>query len=275
VPEGPEVRREADRVQRALKDRVLEEVRFGLERLEPHGPELVGRRFLACESRGKALLCHLEGQRTIYSHNQLYGKWIVGARGARPRGGRQVRLALAAGDKQAVLYSASEIEVWDTPRLGEQRYLAKLGPDALDKRTHPEAVVERLQSPCFRRRSLGALLLDQGFVAGLGNYLRSEILFFSGLHPAWRGADLGDEEAHELATQVLARTRQAYTTRGVTNDLDLVAELEREGWRRVEFRHAVFSRAGQACHWCGTPIERVEHGGRRLYLCTTCQPGPV
>ncbi len=262
-------------MQRALKDRVLEEVRFGLERLEPHGPELVGRRFLACESRGKALLCHLEGQRTIYSHNQLYGKWIVGARGARPRGGRQVRLALAAGDKQAVLYSASEIEVWDTPRLGEQRYLAKLGPDALDKRTHPEAVVERLQSPCFRRRSLGALLLDQGFVAGLGNYLRSEILFFSGLHPAWRGADLGDEEAHELATQVLARTRQAYTTRGVTNDLDLVAELEREGWRRVEFRHAVFSRAGQACHWCGTPIERVEHGGRRLYLCTTCQPGPV
>lgn len=273
MPEGPEIRREADRIGKALVGQRLSKVWFAFDQLQPWSDTLQRRTVRAVEPRGKALLIRIGGGINIYSHNQLYGRWYVMPAGRNPKTNRQLRLALHTARHGALLYSASDIDVLADDELADHPFLARLGPDVLDSTVTAEDVRSRLLARAFRRRSLGALLLDQGFVCGLGNYLRSEILFVSGLVPELRPMDLGEFQLDTLATAILTMARRAYRTRGVTNDPDEVRRLKADGQTRSEYRHFVFARADRSCRHCGERIEKVESAGRRLYRCAVCQPG--
>ena len=209
----------------------------------------------------------------VYSHNQLYGRWLVGVRGRLPRTNRQLRVALHTETRSALLYSASEIEVLTDGDLAGHRFLARLGPDVLDRDVDEVLVAARLAEARFRRRSLGALLLDQTFVAGLGNYLRSEILFVARLDAALRPIDLDTDRRRELAAAIVRIARRALRLGGVTNDPDDVRRLRAEGVPRLGYRHYVFGREGRPCRLCGEVIERSTVAGRRVYSCPACQAG--
>ena len=99
----------------------------------------------------------------------------------------------------------------------------------LDRSTTVATVLARLRQPAFARRSLAALLLDQGFLAGLGNYLRSDILHATGLRHTMRPAELSDDALEPLARAILELPRQSLRTAGTTNDAELVRKLERQG----------------------------------------------
>lgn len=269
MPEGPEIRRQADRLRDAIQGQVAERVFFGLEALADAGPRLSGRRVEQVESRGKALLTHFEGGQSVYSHNQLYGRWYVVKPGRPPRTGRQLRFAVETQHQHALLYSASDIEVLEREAVGAHPFIARLGPDALDPAVCVADVEAQLER--YRRRQLGALLLDQRFVAGLGNYLRSEILFFSGLQPERRPMDLSERKRSVLAREVLEVTRRSYRTGGITVEDALARQLRQEGLSKRKRRHHVFARSGETCRRCQTPIERREVGGRRVYVCPGCQ----
>jgi len=271
MPEGPEIRRVADRLEKALVGREIVGASFGLRRLEPYADELVGATVESVPPRGKALLTAFDTGRVLYTHNQLYGRWFVVRAGTTPRTGRSLRVALETERDRALLYSASEIELLDADEVERHPFVAKLGPDVLDAGTPPRVIAKRLASKAFTRRSLGALLLDQRFLAGLGNYLRSEILFFAGRHPSERPCDLTDDERAELARRIRSITKRAYTTGGVTEEPAFVAEAKAAGEPRRSWRHAVFGREHAPCRRCGEPIERLEVGSRRLYLCPWCQ----
>lgn len=273
MPEGPEIRRAADRVARVLAGQVAQTVRFGLPPLASHGPKLSGRRVLGVESRGKALLLHFEGGTTVYTHNQLYGVWRVSPLGRVAASGRQLRLALHTATHAALLYSASEIEVWKTAEVGQHPYLAKLGVDLVHPDTTPAAVRAQAAAPRFAKRSLAALLLDQGYLAGMGNYLRSEALFVAALHPAQRPADLEPAAVERLADACLKLARQSYRTRGITNDLERARGLKAAGLSFGAYRHHVFDRAGEPCWTCGTTVVRTDDYGRAVFLCPQCQGG--
>lgn len=274
MPEGPEIRLEADRIAAAIEGDRLDRVEFGLDRLKRFERRLRGRRVEGIETRGKALLTHFEGDLTLYSHNQLYGRWYVRPRGELPRTNRSLRAALHTADWSALLYSASEIEVLDPAGLAAHPFLVKLGPDALSPDLTWQALAKRLNSAPWRNRSVGGLYLDQSFLAGIGNYLRSEILFFAGIPPDVRPGDLDRNARARLARRSLSITKRAYETRGITNPAGRVAELRRAGQRRGRLRFAVFGRNGRPCYDCGTTIERIEVGSRRLYLCPSCQAMP-
>lgn len=275
MPEGPEIRREADRIARALVGRVAEQVVFSQPALAPWGERLAGRRIVAVESRAKALLTRFDGaageRLTVYTHNQLYGRWFVVPRGKVPATRRTLRFAVHTAERSALLYSASTIEVLHDDELAAHAFLRRLGPDVLDARVEPALVRQRLDDERFRGRSLGALLLDQAFVAGLGNYLRSEILFVAGVPPERRPRDLTAAQRDALADAIVTITRRAYRTGGITNDPDDVRRAKAEGAKRREYRHFVFGRDGRPCRACGVRIRREEHAGRRWYGCTGCQ----
>lgn len=271
MPEGPEIRREADRLHKALAGLEALKVEFAHEHLLSRGVELQGRRVESVTSRGKAMLTSFEGDRVIYSHNQLYGVWRIVKAGTRPQTTRQLRLVIENDQKAALLYSASEIELLERRELAEHPFLARLGPDVLDDLS-ADTVEARLDSPRFRRRSLGALLLDQGFVAGLGNYLRAEILYTSGIYPATRSQDLSSRQRALLASEILRLSRQSYRTKGITNDLDRVERLKTEGVPRRRHRFQVYKRDGRPCYRCESPIERFDQGGRAIFVCPLCQP---
>jgi len=275
MPEGPEIRRAADRLADVLVGRPLESVWFAFDGLRPYQDELRSSRIGAVETRGKAMLIRFDCERSVYSHNQLYGRWFVRRRGRRPKTRRQLRLAIETETHAALLYSASEIAVLADHALLEHPFLARIGPDLLTQRPAAKAIADRLEEKRFRARSLGALLLDQSFVAGLGNYLRSEILHVRGLHPNHRGRDLTRKQRIGLARAIRTLTERSYETGGVTNDLRRAERLKRKGLPRRAWRHHVFGRAGDPCPTCGEVIVREDHGSRRIYRCPSCQPAPA
>lgn len=273
MPEGPEIKRAADTLAAALVGRNALLVEFAFPHLHDHGRSLCGRKILSVNPRGKAMLISFAGGQTIYSHNQLYGKWDVLRRGKAPHPTKQMRLAIHTDTIVAVLYSASSIDVIQTCDVGTHSYVRKLGVELLDPSTTDALVLAQINAPRFARRSLAALLLDQGFLAGIGNYLRSEILFVARIPPNVRIADLGQSERSALAAAALNLTRQSYRTRGVTNDLGLAQRLKKQGWRFGRYRHWVFDRDGEPCHVCQSTIQRQDIGGRGLYWCLRCQNG--
>ncbi len=272
MPEGPEIAREADRIREAIEGRRADAVRFAFPELARRARRFAGERIRAVRARGKALLIEFDNGLTIYSHNQLYGRWYVRRAGSLPRTGRQLRLAIETPERWALLYSASEIAILDAKGVAEHPYLSKLGPDALDPSLEFTELEQRLGDRRFVRRGLAALLLDQSFVSGLGNYLRSEICFEARVHPAQRPVDLGRSERQRLARAILRVTRRAYQTGGVTNSPRRARELQREGLRWREARHWVFARRGKPCWRCQAPIQRFDLAGRRVYVCPDCQP---
>ena len=272
MPEGPEIHRQAAALRAVLAGRPATRVRFGLARLRRHARRLEGRRIEAVEARGKALLVRFEGDRWIYAHNQLYGRWTVQRGHEHPASRRSLRVVLHTATHAALLWSASDIAVLDGDDLAAHPYLARLGPDTLDPATTTRRVAARLADARFARRGLAVLLLDQSFVAGLGNYLRSEILYDAQVDPDLRPADLSSAARGRLARAILRLPRRSLRTGGVTNDASRAAALKRRRVPRDEYRFLVFGRDGRPCYACGSTIVRSERAGRRLYSCPGCQP---
>ncbi len=274
MPEGPEIRRAADRIERAIGGRVTTEVRFLFPHLKHFEDRLQGEVVTAVKTRGKAILVEFAGGLSVYTHSQLYGRWYVVSKGKLPRTNRSLRLEIHNDQTSALLYSASDIEVLTPEEVERHRFLSKLGPDVLARNVDENDILDRITDRRFARRQLHALLLDQGFVAGLGNYLRSEILFSARLHPSRRAGELSAPEASALANCVLSVSQQAYRTGGITNDLDRVKAAKARGMRRAQYRHHVFSRGGQRCWTCDAEIHREILGGRNIFYCPSCQPEP-
>ena len=130
----------------------------------------------------------------------------------------------------------------------------------------------RLEDPRFRGRSLASLLLDQRFAAGLGNYLRSDILFTAGIRASVRPKDLDDDARKRLARAIVDVSRRSYRRLGVTNDLGRARKAARAGVPFEDYRFLAYGREGAPCWVCGTTIERRNEGGRGVFHCPTCQP---
>ncbi|GJL81226.1 MAG: endonuclease 8 [marine bacterium B5-7] len=271
MPEGPEIKRVSNELATVLCGQVIERVEFGLERLIPAAEHIEGYRVLAVESRGKALLTRFNNGYSLYSHNQLYGRWYIVKRGEMLNTQRSLRVALHTKTHSAILYSASDIELLRDEDITTHPFLSRIGPDILDERLDWRTISNRLIEPRFAGRSLAGLYLDQHFLAGVGNYLRSEILFFSRLNPGRKPASLTVAERGHLARTTLDISLRSFRTGGITNLSTRVKSLEKSGMTRSEFRFAVFSRDGKPCYDCGELIKKDVVSSRRIYFCPSCQ----
>lgn len=271
MPEGPEIRRIADRLEKTVCHRPIEQVWFQKPGLKKYEATLSGGTVTSVKTKGKALLTAFDCGLTVYSHNQLYGRWYFNKAGRLPDTARSLRWRIDTDQDSALLYSASDIAVLKSSDLGKHPFLASAGIDILSDKPGVKELSEYLAQPRFARRALGGLLLDQHFVAGIGNYLRSEILFAAGLHPAHKIGDLDGHGRRRLARQIICITERAYKTGGITNDEALAKRLAKNGWSRREYRHWVFSREQQICHQCDDTIVKTVVASRRLYYCPTCQ----
>ena len=270
MPEGPEIRRAADALAEAVVGHPLRAVQFELPALQCHQSHLMGQSVESIQPRGKALLTHFDNGLTLYTHNQLYGLWKVGPPGVTPNTRRALRVALHTESASIWLYSASTIEVWATEDLDQHPFLSRLGPDVLDPALSVDVVLARLQSKRFSGRALPGLLLDQSFLAGMGNYLRTEVLFEAGIAPHRRPRDLSSEARTRLAHALLSVPQRSYRCRGIERAAGMRADYTSTAASHG-FRFEVFDRDGQRCRHCGGIIVRDEVAGRRLYWCPRCQ----
>lgn len=218
MPEGPEVRRAADWLSRFIGGTILDVTGSGVQGKLQHPCEI-----LAARSHGKLLWLECANIRVVI---KLQLKGSLGTRRRKPVG--VVRLAephpeIVLNDPLGVAW----IRVDEDPaKLREN--LDELGPDPYHQEITPEDLGV-LARPT-RRRSIAAALLDQSLVAGIGNYLRSEIIFAAGLTPAeWRESYLTPEKLRALAraiNQVFAEaysseyTMKCYRTKGASVSME-------------------------------------------------------
>lgn len=271
MPEGPEIRRAADQVSGALKGRKIRAISLNLPAIKSYEEQLLGLKVTRIDTHGKAMLSRFENGLTLYSHNQLYGRWVITKRGELPKTQRQLRVAIHNQKMSAFLYSASEIEILDTSAIEHHRFLSRLGPDVLSSKTTAKIVLRRLTARPFYRRQLGHSLTNQSLVAGLGNYLRCEILFICGLHPSTRPCDCDDHQLNALAKTILSVTKQSYETGGITNQLSRAKDMINRGASFEEARFYLFRRDQQNCYQCDASIKKVYAGNQACYICPQCQ----
>ena len=148
----------------------IAEIFFAFEHLKPYAELLVQQSITGVDTKGKGMLIRFDNGLSIFSHNQLYGVWMIRQAYDYPETKRQLRLAIHNKTQSALLYSASDIEVLDEKAIAIHPFLSRLGLDVLDKKTTARKVKARLLHKTFQRRRFTSLLLDQGFLAGLGNY---------------------------------------------------------------------------------------------------------
>lgn len=140
--------------------------------------------------------------------------------------------------------------------------LGALGPEPLDENFSAEAFFQRLQR---HRRQIKPLLLDQSFLAGLGNIYTDESLHLAGIHPQTPSDSLDFEEAQRLIESIRAILRKSIEYMGTTIDW-----VYRGG--RFQNHFTVYQRAGKPCFHCGNPIQRQTVMQRGTYFCHICQP---
>jgi endonuclease-8 len=269
MPEGPEVRRAADEIQDRLGGHTLERVVFDIKRLAPRASELEGKKIESLDTFGKATVTNIESGLHIYSHNMLYGKWIL-VRAGEPSGTKKTpKMELHTSKYSLLLYSTNSIDVLHTEDLPEHKYLSKLGPDVLSEDL-TEADVAKLLSTTWAGKQIGVTLLDQSFLAGIGNYLRAEILIRAKLHHTRTPASMTEDEINALAKQILHVSHESYEAGGATAGNYLTLP-KGESANFDNFVFSAYKQEGKPCASCGSIIELVEYQGRNMYFCPTCQ----
>ncbi|HEY3315180.1 MAG TPA: bifunctional DNA-formamidopyrimidine glycosylase/DNA-(apurinic or apyrimidinic site) lyase [Bacillota bacterium] len=288
MPELPEVetirRTVADRAAGRLITRV--EVRRDkfVEPLTPaeFAARVTGRRLAEVDRRGKYLILRLsEAAGEIVIHLKMAGRLLVCRAGEvlEPKlekhthvvfhlaGGLELRhidlrhfgrVSWVPGIRDRAGYAAH-------PKL---KGLAGLGPEPLS----PDFTYDYLRVGLARRKTrIKPLLLDQSFIAGLGNIYADECLFRAGLHPERPAAGLKPREVRALYEAIQEIIAEAVAHRGTT----IATYVDGEG-RRGEFAAMLkaYGRTGEKCLRCGTPIERIVLGGRSTHFCPNCQKAP-
>ena len=230
------------------------------------GAEMItGRVLERIEPYGKHLFYGFAGDVLLHVHLGLYGKWTVG-NGAPPVPRGALRLRLTSGDHWLDLRGPTACELY-TP-ADRDVVLARLGPDPLRKDADPTKAWARISRS---RTAIGALLMDQSVLAGIGNVYRAEILFRAGLSPFRPGTEVPERiwdgmwEDTRLMLRAGVRAGRIVTT-------EREDRFRRTGPPRSDDRTYVYRRHGLPCRRCGTEIRTQPMVARNLFWCPTCQP---
>ena len=274
VPEGPEIRLAADKISKKLVGNKINTIKCIFPPLKEYQDIIENSQVDSITTRGKAMLTRFDCGLSMYSHNQLYGRWTVNRISTKMKWNRALRIEFLT-DKYAVrLWSSTDIEIIPTNDECNHPFISKLGPDVLDDSCCVKTIYDRLRSKKFRNRNASTLMLDQSFVAGLGNYLRSEILHQSGVHPEIKPRMLTDEKIWLWSEVIKNLTKFSYDTGGFTVSEEVADLGKKRGEPRRSYRHSAFCRNGLKCHYCNTILIREKYGGRRLDYCPQCQKLP-
>lgn len=171
------------------------------------------------------------------------------------------RLLLSLSNDKTLVFNDTRKfgRVWLTKNLEE--VMGKLGPEPLGMDFTAEWLYNALQD---RRRQLKPLLLDQTFIAGLGNIYTDEALHLAKLHPLALSNSVTRKQAEHLRNAVQAVLREGIRRNGASIDW-----VYRGGDFQNYFR--VYDRQGEPCPVCGTTIQKFVVGQRGTHICPNCQ----
>ena len=280
MPELPEVETTAALIRPDVVGRTIDGVTASWEKTLG-GPSPLdfeesvrGARIVEVTRRAKWVVMHLrrggEPAGSILCHLRMSGRLVVDALAEAPPFERvAVRLVDTSG-------RATTLRFLDVRKFGRFRFvtdadeaLADLGPEPLGDAFSEDWFWSELRG---RARALKPLLLDQTFLAGLGNIYVDESLFRAGLHPLRRANRVPRPKARALHGAIRATLAEAIQREGSSFDTFYRTPEGRPGSYQDLF--SVYGRAGLPCPQCSRPIKKLVVGQRGTHICTRCQPAP-
>ena len=229
------------------------------------GAQLVnGRVLLKASAWGKHLFHHYEGGPIVHVHLGLYGTFSDFPLPMAPPVG-QVRMRMVGQEFGTDLRGPTACEVLDEERV--DAVIARLGPDPLRADAAPERAWERIRRS---RRPIGALLMDQAVIAGVGNVYRNELLFRHRIDPYRPGTSITHEEYDDLWID-LVELMHVGLRRGKIHVVRPEHDSGPPSYGPGRPRTYVYRRAGDPCRVCGTPVLTSVLEGRNVFRCPTCQ----
>ncbi|BBZ67964.1 formamidopyrimidine-DNA glycosylase [Mycolicibacterium insubricum] len=226
-----------------------------------------GRVLRRADAWGKHLFHHYDGGRAVHIHLGIYGAFseyaLDGDGPPDPIG--QVRMRMLGTDYGTDLRGPMVCEVLDDGGIAD--VLDRLGPDPLRADAEPDKAWWRISKS---RRSIGALLMDQSVLAGVGNIYRSEVLFRHGIDPMRPGTSISAEEFDAIWADLVAMMKVGQR-RGQIVVVRPEDDHGAPSYRAGRPRTYVYRRAGEPCRICGSPVLTTELEGRNLFWCPACQ----
>lgn len=270
MPELPEVETVVRGLREPLVGRRIDSVWYEREKViqlpsaELFSARIKGQTVKAINRRAKYILCELDHD-ILAVHLKMTGRLFVAAPENQPPEDRWIRLRLGLDNGEELCFS-------DARRFGRV-YLAgtvaeitpTLGPEPLEDAFTPSLLKQQLQG---RSKQIKALLLDQSFVAGVGNIYADEALHRAGIHPQRASDSLKTNEIKRLHGTIRAVLNEGIEHQGASVNW----YRKPDGTKGESQDHFyVYDREGEPCLTCGTPIIKIRVAQRGTHYCPQCQ----
>jgi len=220
--------------------------------------QVQGQKILDIGRRAKYLIIKLKDYNLII-HLRMSGDLLI--RNSTIKALKHDRLIIKLSGNKALAFNDTRKfgRVWLT--ANPMDVLGKLGPEPFSQELTPQWLYEALQS---KHRQLKPLLLDQTFIAGLGNIYTDEALHIARLHPAAPSDSVNRKQAQALHEAIRTVLKQGIGNNGASIDW---------AYRGGQFQHyfRVYDQEGKPCPRCGTQIQKIIIGQRGTHICPRCQ----
>jgi formamidopyrimidine-DNA glycosylase len=278
MPELPEVEVVRRDLEREIVGKKIKSVEAdGMRSIRRHhnrkqfANRLVGHKITGVERRGKYILCRLDGGDVLVIHLGMSGQLL------RAKGGRvattkhtHVVITFTQGGQLRFVDPRTFGEMFVTELDGVEKEvseLAHLGIDPLEDALSWEHFGRMVAE---KHMKLKALLMDQKFLAGIGNIYSDEILWGAGLRWDRMSDSLSAQEVRRLYRAMVETLQDAVKYRGSSlSDMQYVDLNGKPG--EYQLHHKVYAREGDACRRCRRPLVRERYGGRSTFYCEACQ----
>ncbi len=268
MPELPEVETVARRIEKDVVGKTIVSAdvywarTLAMPSVKKFKQEIVGQKILGVSRRAKYLILLLKNYNLLI-HLRMSGDLSVKKGKIKPE--KHDRLVLDLKSKTGEL---SQLAFNDTRKFGRvwftnqpEKILGKLGPEPLEKNFTPQWLFENLQK---RKRQIKPLLLDQTFLAGVGNIYADESLHIAKIHPQTLTNSVNQKQAQALQEAIVSVLKEGIRRNGASFDW-----VYRGGDYQNYFR--VYDRDDEPCMVCGTKIKKIIVGQRGTHFCPKCQ----
>ncbi len=265
MPEGHTIHRLASDLGRDLRGRPVA-ASSPQGRFAASAERLDGATLVRAEAYGKQLFLDWDNGDVLSVHLGLIGKFRRAPFERAPSAQARLRLSPVDGAVAWDLTGPMVCELVDPAT--RRRIAGTIGPDPLRRNGSVDEFVRRSGA---KRAPIGAVLLDQQVIAGIGNVYRAEVCFLCGIDPRRPAAGLTEDELRALWYESAAQLRNGVRLNRIVTRAP--AELGRTQLSRVPAgeRLYAYKRGGDPCHRCGDHIQTAEVGGRSTWFCPSCQ----
>lgn len=277
MPELPEVEVVRRDLEREVVGRRIKSVEVdGMRSVRRHHnrkqfiSRLEGKKITAIDRRGKYILCRLDGDDVLIIHLGMSGQ-LIRAKSSRETRAKHTHVVITFQQGGQLRFvdprTFGEMFVTEMDSLNKVTELSHLGIDALEAPMSWEQFGALLAQ---RHVRLKTLLMDQKFLAGVGNIYSDEILWGAGLRWDRMSDSLTSQEVRRLYRSLIETLQEAVKYRGSSlADEQYVDLFGKPG--DYQHHHKVYAREGETCRRCRQEIVREKIGGRSTFYCPACQ----